>query len=584
MVFHAAIVRGVTRNVPGDYATIQAAIDAAGAGDTVLVADGIYRGASNVEVDFKGKAITVQSANGPSTCIIDGEDDLVRGFIFDTNEVGNSVLSGFSITNCGWNAIDCAGSSPTIINCSFIDNGKSHLGNSAIFMSGGSPTITNCSFNGNSAEWEGGAIQSHQSNPTISHCTFTGNSTQHFIPGAMGGAMFCAGGSPIIIDCTFTGNSSLQAGAIFLSGSDPGVITNCTFTGNTAETAAGAVFLQAYSAIVTNCTFSGNVAKGLYGGGGGGAIVASSDSDTITNCILWNDTPDEILDGGGAAPVVTYSDVDGAGVYPGEGNINTDPLFVGGGDYHLSDSSPCIDAGNDSAPWLRSTDIDGEARITDVPPLDVDTGSVDMGVDEYLDSDGDGVPDRLHDLCPYDPNKINDIDSDGDGILDCNDVCSDDPDNDIDGDGVCGDVDNCSDTPNADQTDSDADTIGDSCDDCPSDNNNDVDRDGVCGDVDNCPDTSNADQADADADGIGDACEICTNDPDNDADGDDLCANVDNCPKVANADQADSDGDGIGDACESVADRTTLFPPVTPLIDGGGSDCFIDTAARSLSW
>lgn len=42
---------------------IQLAIDFPEGGDTVIVFDGIYTGIGNRDIDFKGKAITVQSAN-----------------------------------------------------------------------------------------------------------------------------------------------------------------------------------------------------------------------------------------------------------------------------------------------------------------------------------------------------------------------------------------------------------------------------------------------------------------------------------------------------------------------------------------
>ena len=65
---------GAVIKIPGDYSTIQAGIDAASDGDTVLVADGIYTGDGNRDIDFKGKAITVCSASGPDKCIIDCND------------------------------------------------------------------------------------------------------------------------------------------------------------------------------------------------------------------------------------------------------------------------------------------------------------------------------------------------------------------------------------------------------------------------------------------------------------------------------------------------------------------------------
>ncbi|HSP55663.1 MAG TPA: hypothetical protein VLS25_08745, partial [Dehalococcoidia bacterium] len=73
--FFIAVVAGAntaiaaaTLHVPGDYPTIQAAIDAASNGDSVLVAAGTY----DENIDFAQKRIVVESANGPVLTVIHG--------------------------------------------------------------------------------------------------------------------------------------------------------------------------------------------------------------------------------------------------------------------------------------------------------------------------------------------------------------------------------------------------------------------------------------------------------------------------------------------------------------------------------
>ena len=86
-----------TIHVPDDHGTIQEAIDASADGDTVIVRPGTYE----ESIKFNGKAITVQSEQGPEVTIIDSGGRVVK---FQNGEVRDSVLSGFTIRNgtvCG---------------------------------------------------------------------------------------------------------------------------------------------------------------------------------------------------------------------------------------------------------------------------------------------------------------------------------------------------------------------------------------------------------------------------------------------------------------------------------------------------
>src|SRR5437763_1278627 len=71
MLVAGAAIGSATLTVPAAFPTIQAALNAAASGDTVLVANGVYSGPGNVNLDFNGKAITLRSAGGRDACVID---------------------------------------------------------------------------------------------------------------------------------------------------------------------------------------------------------------------------------------------------------------------------------------------------------------------------------------------------------------------------------------------------------------------------------------------------------------------------------------------------------------------------------
>jgi predicted outer membrane repeat protein len=216
----------------------------------------------------------------------------------------------------------------------------------------------------------GAGISIQAGAPKISECTISGNVALPFV-GRGGGIYVCAGEActPTIDRCKVTGNSAERGGGIFSGGN--ATISNSTVSGNSAPRGAG-VYCNTSSPTIISTTIAGNTANQQ----GGGIYLDNSVGVTpITNCILWGNASDQIHIDGGTPPSVTYSDVQGDGVWPGDHNINQDPLFVGEGDYHLQEGSPCYDAGPIAEePGDLSLDIDGQLRPCNE--------AYDMGSDE----------------------------------------------------------------------------------------------------------------------------------------------------------------------------------------------------------
>jgi hypothetical protein len=222
------------------------------------------------------------------------------------------------------------------------------------------------------------------SSPTISSCTIAGNQADY-----VGGGIFCTASSPAITGCTITGNhANYLGGGIGCRFLSAPIIANGVIMQNSANSGGG-IGIEDASPTVTCCTLRGNTADF----GGGVFVLFSVTPPILTNSILWtNSAPEgQEIYVGEASLSVRYSDVQGGegDVYIaaygtlmwGEGNIDQDPHFLGVGDAHLAEGSPCIDAGDNSAPGLPPIDIDGQDRILDGDGDFV--AIVDMGADEY---------------------------------------------------------------------------------------------------------------------------------------------------------------------------------------------------------
>ena len=437
---HITLQVGRLLSVPQNFNTIQKAIDEANNGDWVIVADGIYTGDGNRDIDFRGKAITVCSQNGPKTCIIDCNGtpaEYHQAFVFQTGETSNSILDGFTITN-GYSDFGGAirmNGTPTIKNCVFNKNTSTLQGGAILAetpYSTGMPigpiVIKQCSFVENSTKDMGGAIYSRWS-LKLTDCNFIGNATD--IYGYKGGGGIelenysSTSCSALIEGCKFTGNFARMGGAINAISNTSGNISimNSTFIGNTATDMVGALnILGKYNTTISNSVLAGN--RGRMSGGitlagpsqiTNCTIVGSSSIDSspssggflgnpasIRNCIITDYGPGIINNNPSA--IITFSNVRGG--FPGVGNIDIDPGFVKpgywadpnnpsiilepndanavwvNGNYRLLINSMCIDAGDPNyVPGTSETDLDGNPRVVDGDRYD--SAVVDMGAYEY---------------------------------------------------------------------------------------------------------------------------------------------------------------------------------------------------------
>lgn len=388
-----------TIRVPGDYPTIQRAIDRARDGDVIEVAPDTYTGDGNWDIDFRSKSITVRSAEGPERTIIDCQGSH-RGFYFHAGEGPDSVLRGFTIIdglvtgseipsdNANWysspahpvgGGIYCEFSNPSIIDC-IIKGCKAEIGGGIGCVSS-APTIVDCLIEQCRAGGQGAAESGgrgagvgliRDSVVELIDCRIEDNMGYY---NSLGGGVYCWQSEVFLAGCTLSSNGAsgnILGGGLFGGGSFSDIeMRNCVVSKNTAEIGGG-IYISSNpgsssdsvreSVSIVNCTVAHNSLSGASSSGGG--IHSVSSDIIIRNSIVWyNDGRAVLLQSPSSNSPVLYSDIQGG--YTGQGNISANPQFVSvsGDDYHLQSllgrydpasdrwffdnaHSPCIDAGD----------------------------------------------------------------------------------------------------------------------------------------------------------------------------------------------------------------------------------------------
>ncbi|HEV56180.1 MAG TPA: hypothetical protein ENN87_01615, partial [Phycisphaerales bacterium] len=324
-----------------------------------------------------------------------------RGFVFESGETSWAVLEGLTITG------------------GYVPQGG------ALKVDGASPIIRRCRLVDNFADIGGGAIYCRpDSRLVIEHCRIEDN-----IASVLGAAILGEGAKVILRDSLirgnrFSGNARENSGILQSLGSASSgffVIKNCIIKSNgyPSPTSEGLSPYQGYAVIYTpNIGLS--LSQSVLMGNHAGTVVRlwNSDSCEIDHCtiaynravgvtgdvsvfsashnIFWGNAHWSLaltLPSAQDSASVAYCVVEGGQenvrfsgggqMTWGPGNIDGDPLLTGDG-YHLQAGSPCIDAGDPELAGML-VDIDGEARPHGL--------AVDIGADEFIDSDGDTLPD-----------------------------------------------------------------------------------------------------------------------------------------------------------------------------------------------
>jgi len=377
-----------TIRVPTDQPTIQAAIGAAVAGDTVLVAPGTY-----VErLNFLGKAITVASSGGPAVTVIDGNGAGVV-VTFNSGESRSAALRGFTVTNGGGfsgGGIAVSSASPTIE--SNVITGNTGCDGIGISVSFGSPRIANneithnvrsgCSGGvGGAGIKVGGAGAAVIEGNVIADNSLTG--------GSGGGISLFAAGVPVIRNNVIVRNSvsgvspAAQGGGIWIVNQSDALIVQNLIAGNSAGEGGGVYWLVPSGARGPRLV-SNTIADNLATVAGRGSAVFADGFDVnaaLVNNVLIAPAGQTALYCGNFndpnAPAIRFNDVYAGGsvAYGGicgdqtsvNGNRSADPAFVApaNGDYRLAPGSPVVDAGDSTATDVPATDLDGDPRVVD---------------------------------------------------------------------------------------------------------------------------------------------------------------------------------------------------------------------------
>lgn len=336
------LIFATTINIPGNYDTIQAGLNAATEGDTVFVASGIYI-----------ENLTWPAINGikligedRNTTIIDGGslESVVR-FEEELNEVIDSttVIRGITVQNGlanGRHPYNCGGgiylrnSSPTLEDVTITGNSASYMGG-GIFCFNSNPAIENLAITDNIAGNRGGGIYIRNSNLSLFYVTITSNSVEYFF----GGGIYFENVSSTLEYVTIEGNSAYSGGGIYFNSDSNLALEHVTIMGNLATVAGGGIYFNSnpYSTL-QYVTITENSAEA------GGGIYFSESSPQLSNITINGN----------------FSPHNGGGIYCNNSHPELSNIIINGNNSQNNGGGIFL---NNSSPKLTNLTISGNISV-----------------------------------------------------------------------------------------------------------------------------------------------------------------------------------------------------------------------------
>ena len=402
LLLFTSFLTAETLMVPQDYATVQSGINAAGTGDTVLVAPGFY----DETIDFNGKAILVASyylitddSLIIEATILDAEEN---GSVvtFDSGETNESILQGFTLKNgtgneedpdnngtyytygggiyceesdpvikdCiiknnvgdegGGGGVFCYNASPKFYNCVFAENETDDVGGGLYSRNGSSPEFYNCTFTENIAEFGAGCYLRHESSPVMEHVTFSNNTANN-----SGGGIILKDEADLVATDLYIFNNEADGlgGGLYVNESSPTI--NYMLVADNSSSSGGGIYVRNESQVqISQATVANNIAASY----GGGIYLRDGANVSLNNSIVWGNEETQIYfrtTGDDVEISVNYSlvengedgivDNENGNVNWDDGNMEGDPYFCNAplGDYYLRENSPCVTGGADGS-WM----------------------------------------------------------------------------------------------------------------------------------------------------------------------------------------------------------------------------------------